>query len=65
MNNNTVEQSANRTIGFYQVVCEKHEYITVTQTTTQNAGGVVSEIKKSTWMQCKNCGKMVNNEQRF
>jgi hypothetical protein len=65
MQNISAEQNANRNIGFYRVVCEKHEYITVTQTTTQNVGGVTSEIKREQWMQCSKCGKLLNNEQRF
>lgn len=58
-------QKQNVNLGFYRVVCEKHEYITVTKTITQSAGGVISEIEKSTWMQCKNCGKKIGNGQRF
>ena len=67
MNENigSVEQSANRSLNFYQTICENHDFIMVTQTTTQNAGGVSTEIKKTSWMQCSKCGKILNNEQRL
>lgn len=70
MNENigSTEQNTNRNInwnGFNQIVCEKHEFITVTQTTTQNAGGISTEIKKISWVQCRKCGKNFNNAQRL
>ena len=68
MKNNLLgkQQDENRNIAYYHIVCDKHEYTTVTQTTTQNTGGGIrTVIKESSWMQCKKCGKIIGNEQRL
>ena len=38
-------------IRLYQRVCEKHDFVTVVQTTTRDG----KEIDRKEWMQCKNC----------
>ena len=40
-----------------QVVCEKHEYICVTQTTSVTMDGKEEIKSKKNWLQCKKCGK--------
>jgi hypothetical protein len=41
----------------YQRVCEKHEMVLVTQTTSTAIGNLPTSIVDTrTWMQCKNCG---------
>ena len=42
--------------GLLQNVCKKHEYVTVTQTTTQTIMGKTEKIKETSWLQCKHCG---------
>jgi len=42
---------------FHQVVCEKHEYVLVTLTTTKKMENTVIELDEKSWMQCKKCGK--------
>jgi hypothetical protein len=39
---------------YLQVECEKHEFVTVTQTTT-SAGG--NGVQTTSWVQCRLCGK--------
>lgn len=44
---------------FMQKVCDKHEYIMVTQTTSTTKEGKTEINKSNSWMQCKNCGKSI------
>jgi len=46
---------ATKGLNYYRIVCDKHEYVQVTQTTTNNSPtNPVNETKH--WMQCKKCG---------
>lgn len=49
-------------IGLYQQVCDKHEYVFVTLTTTLNDGTTTKEVKKNGWLQCKKCGHFIQNQ---
>ena len=42
---------------YNQRVCEKHEYVCVTQTTSVTMGGKEEIKSKKNWLQCKKCGK--------
>lgn len=44
---------------FHQIICEKHDFTVVTQTTStsglpENPPNIVKN-----WLQCKNCGKTI------
>jgi len=61
MNNISNQQEQQKNIGFYQRVCEKHEYITVTQTTSTEKEGKTIVNKSTSWLQCKHCGQGIYN----
>jgi hypothetical protein len=46
---------------FIQGVCNKHEFIMVTQTTSMIKDGKTVTNKSTSWMQCKHCGMTLNN----
>lgn len=55
MQNKGSQQSLNQL--YNQRVCEKHEYVCVTQTTSVTMGGKEEIKSKKNWLQCKKCGK--------
>jgi hypothetical protein len=46
----------------HQVVCEKHDYVTVTQTTSTMVGGMEVKNTKKNWIQCRKCGKTLSTD---
>lgn len=48
-----------------RVTCDKHEYITVTQTTSTTKNGVTEINKSNSWLQCKHCGKTIGADNMF
>jgi hypothetical protein len=59
MKNTLLNQKVNRNqTMFIQRHCDKHEYVMVTQTTTNNAPfNPINE--SSSWLQCKHCGQCI------
>ena len=44
---------------YNQRVCEKHDYVTVTQITSTMVGGLEVKNTKKNWIQCRKCGKTI------
>lgn len=59
MNNLLNQQKSNQL--FLQKVCDKHEFIMVTQTTSTTKEGKTVINNSTSWMQCKHCGMTLNN----